>query len=100
MNRVIGGKMYDTKTAKCVGTYSYGDPNEPEHYTESLYQKRTGEFFLYGEGGPESLYSHTIRMGVCGDWDITPYCDEGAKSWVEQNCDGDTYVKLFGEVEE
>lgn len=52
MRRIIKNKVYDTSTAKKMGTYRglFGD-------YESLYRKKTGEFFLHAYGGPNSKES-------------------------------------------
>ena len=63
--------------------------------------KKTGEFFLYGEGGAMSKYTKS-----CGDnsWtgaeEIIPMTEEEARKWVEKHGDGDDYEEIFGEVEE
>ena len=51
MQWTVDGKEYDTDTAEYVGRYK----NTPYHndtnfYEETLYRKKTGEFFLYGQG--------------------------------------------------
>ena len=55
MKKILGGKKYDTETARMVGNYWNGNSGFGKCY-EALYCKRTGEFFLYGEGGPMSKY--------------------------------------------
>ena len=57
MNKRINGKRYDTETAKEVGCVSWGAVGDFRHSSETLYRKSTGEFFLYGEGGPLSEYA-------------------------------------------
>lgn len=32
--------------------------------------------------------------------DIVPITEADAKAWVEQHCDGDTYVDIIGSVDE
>ena len=55
MKKIINGKLYDTETAKLIGRSYHGEgPRDFRHYSEELYRKRTGEYFLYGEGGPMS----------------------------------------------
>ena len=59
MKKVIRGLYYDTDTAKKLAGY-YPVPYDVtnfRHYSEELYKKRTGEYFLYGEGGPMSPYA-------------------------------------------
>ena len=102
MQWTIDGKEYDTDTAKCVGSYK----NTPYHndanfYEEMLYRKKTGEFFLYGQGNTASKYAEVRadRMRSPGEI-IIPLTEDEAKNWVEQYGDVDTYIELFGEVEE
>lgn len=101
MQKIINRKLYDTETAKRIGDYSYDYPNSFRYFSEELYCKTTGEFFLYGEGGPASKYCEYVaenrqRSGSR----IVPLSIEEAKEWVEQYCSADTYIELFGPVEE
>ncbi len=101
MKKVINGKMYNTETAHSMADtnngYGYGD----FHYVgETLYKKKTGEYFLHGEGGACSQYAESYGNGMVGGETIIPVTEREAKKWVERNCDGDTYIKIFGEVEE
>ena len=75
-------------------------PANFEYYEEELYKKKTGEFFLYGEGGPRSKYSDSNGSETYGTCEIIPYSEEQARKWVEEHCSGDTYEEIFGEVEE
>lgn len=102
MKQIINGKKYDTATAKEVGyyynNYSVGDFH---YYRENLYKKRTGEFFLYGVGGPMSKYAVTEgNNGWSGGERITPLTEEEAREWVEKHLNTDEYEEIFGEVEE
>lgn len=101
MNKVINGKRYDTETAELIGewanTYNYSDWS---YKCEELYRKKTGEFFLYGEGGPMSEYAvPSGNNNWTGSSKITPLTIDEAKKWVEKNLDADDYEKLF-ELEE
>lgn len=102
MKKVIKNKLYDTEKAKRLGEY---EPN-PYHsdfrwFCETLYQKRTGEFFLHGEGNAASRYSKSCGQNEwCGDERIVPLTYEEAQSWAEKHLDGDDYIKIFGEPEE
>ena len=101
MRAIINGKLYDTDTAALIESYSYGDSGDFSHFSEELYQKETGEFFLYGEGGPRSRYAKVCGdHSWCGSEKIIPECDFDVKEWVENHCDADTYIDLFGAVEE
>ena len=53
MKKIINGKVYDTEKAKQVAYYSSaGSWRDFQHYEETLYLKKTGEYFLFGEGAP------------------------------------------------
>lgn len=102
MKKIINGKKYNTETAKAVGywsnNYSYRDFNYCE---ETLYQKRTGEFFLYGNGGAMSKYSQSCGQNSwCGGENIIPMTENAAKKWAEKHLTTDEYEEIFGEVEE
>lgn len=101
MKKIINGRKYDTATAKLIGHYTFSDPRDFCFCDEDLYRKRTGEFFLAGEGGPASKYAHRCddnsRTGGEG---IIPLTEEEAREWVEQRFDADQYEAIFGEVEE
>ena len=102
MKKIINGKKYDTETAKHVGSWSNGySYSDFEYAKEKLYKNKTGEFFLYGSGGPASKYCEYIdgntRSGGC---DIIPLTENKAKKWAERHLDADRYEEIFGEVEE
>ena len=101
MNKRINGKRYDTETAKELGCVSWGAVNDFAHSSETLYRKTTGEFFLYGEGGPASEYAVTISQNEwTGGEKITPLTFEEAEKWAEKNLDADECDKIFGVVDE
>lgn len=102
MKQIINGKKYDTKTATFLGSYqNTGDRGDFHHYSEELYRKRTGEYFLYGEGGPMSHYS---RQTASNEWSggerIRPLTEVEAREWAERHLDGDEYEEIFGEVDD
>ena len=100
MVKIIGGKRYDTNTAKLIGETSYSNRTDFAYWSEELYQKRTGEFFIYGEGGPMSKYARsTGQNSWSGGKAIIPLTLQEAKEWAEKYLDGDEYEALF-EVEE
>ena len=85
MKKIINGKRYDTETAEFCGSREYGYPGDFDHVSEELYQKRTGEFFLYGEGGPNLKYREEISMNSwSGGEKIIPLTDDEAKEWAEE----------------
>lgn len=102
MKKIINGKRYDTETAEYIGSTSWGDgPSDFNHWSEELYRKRTGEFFLYGEGGANSKYREEISMNSwSGGEKIIPLTDDEAREWAEEYLDAEEYEKLFTVTEE
>ena len=102
MKKIINGKLYDTDTAKEIGTRFHGEGvRDFRHYSETLYRKRTGEYFLYGEGGPMSRYAESIGQNQwSGSEKIIPLDYKAATEWAEENMDADDYQAEFGEVSE
>lgn len=101
MKKIINGRKYDTDTATEIGTCSGGEgPGDFHYFTETLYRKRGGEYFLYGYGQGLSRYAQ--RSG--GAWGpgeaISPLTYEGARSWCEENLSTEEYEAEFGEVSE
>lgn len=102
MKKIINGKLYDTTTAREVASCYHGDgPRDFRHYSESLYKKRTGEYFLAGEGGPMSHYAVTVGQNSwSGGEKIIPLTYKEATEWAEREMDADEYQAEFGPVSE
>lgn len=102
MKKIIGGKVYDTEKAKKVASwYSSYARNDFHYYEEELYKKKTGEFFLYGEGNAASPYSRSCGQNEwCGGEKIVPMTFAEAQEWAEKHLDGDEYSAIFGEPDE
>lgn len=100
MKRIIDGKRYDTATAEEVGFAKHGSPRGFEYYEETLYCKRTGEYFVHGFGHGASRYAKQ----VAGDWgpgeDIVPMTYEQAREWAERNLEAEDYEREFGPTSE
>lgn len=102
MKKIINGKRYDTETADLVAQdYADCQKNDFHFWWEGLYKKKTGEFFLHGEGGAMSKYATHNSSGGSG-WGevIIPLSLSEAKRWAENHMCGDKYEALFGAVEE
>ena len=102
MKKIINGKVYDTDKAVCVGQWSNGCyTNDFNYCSEDLYRKRTGEFFLYGDGGPMSKYAESCgNNSWSGGEKIIPLTYEAAQEWAEEHLTGEEYEAIFGEVVE
>jgi DNA-binding transcriptional regulator YiaG len=97
MKRIINGKRYDTETARLVGEYcSPGSDSDFSHLEESLYQKRTGEYFIAGVGGPMTKYSvSTGQNSWSGGAKIITLTSEEAREWAEEHLTADEYEAEF-----
>ena len=101
MKKIINGKLYDTDTAKELGTYSHSNPRDFNYWCETIYRKRTGEFFLYGHGGPASKYAESCGQNTwSGGSKIIPLNYKASQEWVEKYLDADDYQTIFGDVTE
>ena len=99
--KIINNRMYNTETAKQVGYWSNGyTPSDFYFAEETLYQKKTGEYFLVGHGGPMSSYAESCAGQSCSGTIFNPFTEEDAKKWAMDRLDADAYIALFGEVEE
>ena len=102
MKKIINGKLYDTDTAKELGSYSNGGSwRDFSHFEETLYRKITGEYFLHGEGGPMTHYAVAEGQNSwSGGERIMPMSYDEAAAWAEKHLDADRYMEIFGPVPE
>lgn len=101
MKKIIGGKRYNTETAKYIGEYDNGYGLDDFNYIlEELYLKRTGEFFLHAKGHGLTKYAERYGNNAWGMGEhLVPLSIDEAKEWVEKHLDYDDYEKLF-EIED
>ena len=81
----------------------HGHPWNGDYVHEELFRKKTGEFFIAGEGGPMTDYRvWTGRNSFSGHVHrkIVPLTIREAKAWVEEHLSEEEYCDLFGEPEE
>lgn len=102
MNKVIRGKRYNAETAKLVGTWEANEPENSDFWEkEELYQKRSGEFFLIGQGGAQTQYARFSMGGESKPGiELRPVEPEEASDWAEEHLTADEYEALFGPVAE
>lgn len=102
MNKIINGKVYNTDTARKIGTWSNGaDRTDFSWVEESLYQKKTGEFFIYGQGGANTRYAQQLEASHwTGGETISLVSYNSARQWAEDHLTADQYQAVFGEVAE
>ena len=86
MKKVISGRLYDTETALEVGEWDNGlGDRDFGLEVETLYRKRTGEYFLHGWGAGA---------------EIRPLTYEQAREWAERRLGADDYQEEFGPAPE
>ena len=56
MKKIICKVEYDTETAALVKKNTFGEFGDATGYEESLYVTENGKFFLYVNGGEESIH--------------------------------------------
>lgn len=102
MKKIINGKVYDTDTAKELGTWcNAGTWRDFNHIEETLFRKKTGEFFLHGEGGPATKYAQAVDQNSwSGGERIMPMTFAESREWAEKHLDADEYEAIFGTVTE
>ena len=96
MKQIIKGRLYNTDTAKEIGCYRNGSIYDAHGFRETLYQKRTGEFFIHGEGGGFSGYGRHCPDGWTSGEKIRLLSYEDARKWVEKYLSVDKYEAIFG----
>ena len=102
MKKVINGKLYDTEKAQRLASWeNIQDVRSFSHMEETLYRKRTGEYFLHGEGEARTRYARQYESNMWGHGEeIVPLTVQAAQEWAEEHLDGDEYEKIFGTVDE
>ena len=100
MKKYLNGIRYDTDTARLVGEFHSSAPRSDfNYYEEALFLKKSGTYFLYGEGGPASRYASNAGQDTWG-WGekILPLSFASAKEWAEKNLSADAFEAAFGPV--
>lgn len=100
MKKIINNRIYDTATAALKASYNNSRFGDFAYLKESLYLKKTGEYFLHGEGGAQTRYAgRTGNMYHDGEA-IIPVTYQEAQKWAEEKLSGDEYEAIFGAVTE
>lgn len=83
----LDGKKYDTRTSHRICTYAHGKAGDPDYVHETLYRKRSGEYYLDGLGGEASRWH--------GSGGVQPLCRAWAEGWVLGNFGQTKYEEIF-----
>ena len=76
MKKTIAGKIYDTETCEIVKKTTYGTFGDPKGYEETLCKAESGNFFLYQNGGEQSIHPTET---------ITRISKSGAEKWIAEH---------------
>ena len=97
MKKIINNKVYDTQTARELGSWENGDTGFGR-VEETLYRKKTGEFFLHGSGGAATKYAQSVGANEwSGGEMILPLTVQAAREWAEKRLDAEAYAAVFGD---
>ena len=97
MKKIINGRLYSTHSAIMLSSRDNGYYADNAYWLqETLYLKKTGEFFLHCEGGGLSKYAASYGNHTSSGEVIRPLTVDEAKRWAEQYCSVDTYLTIFG----
>lgn len=65
---------------------------------EQLYITKKGSFFLYGSGGPMSVYSETNGRDSWGISRIIPLTKEETFEWLQRNGETEVIEEYFSDL--
>lgn len=102
MKKIIKGKVYDTGAAELIGKEDYlSGTGYFNWFIDRLYRKRSGEFFLHGQGGAFSKYLKTCGdLTMSGGNKFTPLSFAQAQEWANEKLSSDdAAIKHFNEIE-
>ena len=57
MKKIICKVEYDTEAATVVAKHTVGEFGDPAGYEETLYVTANGKYFVYNNGGEESIHA-------------------------------------------
>lgn len=97
MEQRIKGRRYNTKSARRIASWTNNLPTSDFRVVEeTLFQKRTSEYFLYGKGGPQSSYGEVKEDGSIGyGSEIIPLTFEQARAWAQEKLSSEEYRQSF-----
>ena len=102
MKKVLNGKLYDTDKAQRMAKWQNSrDHTSFAYMEETLYRKRTGEYFLHGAGEARTKYAKRYEDNLWGHGEeIIPITVKAAQEWAEEHLDGDEYEQIFGTIDD
>lgn len=98
MEKMVHNRRYNTGTSDLLGSWINSSQEESSYFVEELYQKRSGEYFLYGKGGSNSRFAKQVRSQWLPGEKIVPLTWEEAKAWAEKHLSPEDFEKHFGDI--
>lgn len=96
MKKIIDGSLYNTETAKLIGSYDNGRMfTDFDYFEEELYLTRSGKYFLYGHGGGNSRYGEWHGNSGGPGYAINAMSYSEAREWAEENINADIFMAAF-----
>ena len=99
----INGVAYNTKTAEIIARNGSGktiNHSDERWFSETLYRKKSGEFFLYGSGG---IFTKYARKTGPNSWErseaILPLTEDEVKQLAMNNLGDDGYKDICQRIE-
>ncbi len=72
MQKIICKKVYDTETAEVEKKFTYGAFGDEDGYEETLYVTPEGLYFVYENGGKNSIHPEEsikrVAKSAVNDW--------------------------------
>ena len=91
----INGVAYNTKTAEAIARNGSGREimhSDERWFNETLYRKKSGEFFLYGSSG---IFTKYAKQTGPNSWErseaILPLTEDEVREWAMNNLDDDGF---------
>lgn len=76
MQKIICKKLYDTEAAEIVKKVTFGSFGDTDGYEETLYITEDGAYFLYENGGEDSIHPKE---------NIKRMSKKSAEEWLKNN---------------
>ena len=96
MEKIYNRKRYNTKTAQLIGLNWNGlSPSDASYWKAGLYRTKKGNFFLAGEGGPNTQWGYRVGNMWAGGSGIIPLSGEEALRWAERHLNVEEYKGPF-----
>jgi len=101
MKKVINSKVYDTEKAQLIAEAHHDNvyDSDGNSLKQWLYQKKTGEYFVYAVGAAIEL-QNIFQHGYKPNAGIYPLTYEQAQRWAERELTADQWESVFGDPED